>query len=87
MVPSEHIFSSSSETIKKFHNQLQPEMIEALQMLKFLKKKERLSWMDKLSVTEAELIIEVQSKMLAEQQVLVKRISVICLHSSLEKQN
>ena len=65
-VPSEHVFSSSSETTTKCWNRLQPEMMEALQMLKFLRKKERLDWMKKFIVMEGELIAEVQSDALAD---------------------
>lgn len=65
-VPSERVFSSSSETTTKRRNRLQPEMMEALQMLKFLRKKERLDWMKKFIVMEGELIAEVQSDALAD---------------------
>ncbi len=65
-VPSECVFSSSSETTTKRQNHLQPEMMEALQMLKFLKKKERLNWMKRFLVMEVELIAEVQSEALAD---------------------
>ena len=65
-VPSECVFSSSSETTTKRWNCLQPEMMEALQMLKFLRKKERLDWMKKFIVMEGELIVEVQSNTLAD---------------------
>src|SRR5260370_35102427 len=65
-VPSKDVFSSSSETTTKHQNCLQPEMMEALQMLKFLKKKERLNWMKRFLVMEVELIAEVQSEALAD---------------------
>ena len=65
-VPSEHVFSSSSETTTKCRNHLQPEMMEALQMLTFLRKKERLDWMKKFIVMEGELIAEAQSDTLAD---------------------
>src|SRR5260221_8668125 len=72
-VPSERVFSSSSETTTKHRNRLQPEMMEALQMLKFLRKKERLDWMGKLMVTETELIGEVQSEALADLAAAIDR--------------
>ncbi len=72
-VPSERVFSSSSETTTKRRNQLQLEMMEALQMLKFLRKKERLDWMGKLMVTETELIGEVQSEALANLAAAIDR--------------
>ncbi len=72
-VPSERVFSSSSETTTKRRNQLQLEMMEALQMLKFLRKKERLDWMGKLMVTETELIGEVQSEALADLAAAIDR--------------
>ena len=34
-VPSEYVFSSSAETDTKRHNRIKPELMEALQMLKF----------------------------------------------------
>ena len=43
-VPCERVFSSSSETCTKRRNRLQPMMVEALQMLKFALKKERLNF-------------------------------------------
>jgi hypothetical protein len=44
-VPCEHIFSLSSETCTTKHNRLSPAMIEILQMLKFMLKKEQLNFM------------------------------------------
>jgi hypothetical protein len=43
-VPCERVFSSSGETCTKRRNRLQPVMVEALQMLKFALKKERLNF-------------------------------------------
>jgi hypothetical protein len=43
-VPCEHIFSSSAETDTKKRNRISPLLMEALQMLKFHLKKERLNF-------------------------------------------
>ena len=44
-VPCERVFSSSAETDTKKRNRLSPLTMEALQMLKFYLKKERLHFM------------------------------------------
>ncbi|KAF9509281.1 hypothetical protein BS47DRAFT_1301724 [Hydnum rufescens UP504] len=41
-IPCKCIFSSSSETMTKRHNHIKPELMEALQMLKFMLKNESL---------------------------------------------
>lgn len=41
-VPCERVFSSSSETITKRRSRIKPDLMEALQMVKFLLKKKRL---------------------------------------------
>jgi hypothetical protein len=51
-VPSERVFSSSAETDTKKHNRIHPILMEALQMLKFALKKERLDFMQGWSTTE-----------------------------------
>jgi hypothetical protein len=43
-VSSEHVFSSSAETDTKRRNRINPILMEALQLLKFHLKKERLSF-------------------------------------------
>lgn len=43
-VPCERVFSSSAETDTKRRNRISPLMMEALQMLKFYLKKERLNF-------------------------------------------
>src|ERR1700727_963211 len=43
-VPSERIFSSSAETDTKKRNRINPELMEALQMLKFALKQSRLNF-------------------------------------------
>jgi hypothetical protein len=43
-VPCEHVFSSAGETDTKKRNRLSPLLMEALQILKFIYKKERLNF-------------------------------------------
>ena len=43
-VPCERVFSSSAETDTKKHNRIKPVLMEALQMLKFSLKKQRLDF-------------------------------------------
>jgi len=43
-VPCEHVFSSAAETDTKKRNRLAPPLMEALQILKFIYKKERLNF-------------------------------------------
>ena len=43
-VPSERVFSSSAETDTKKRNRINPELMEALQMLKFALKQSRLNF-------------------------------------------
>jgi hAT family C-terminal dimerisation region len=43
-VPCERVFSSSSETYTKKRNRLSPVLMEALQIVKFILKKERLNF-------------------------------------------
>jgi hypothetical protein len=45
-VPCEHVFSSASETATKHQNRMKPELMEVLQMLKFMLKKEHLDFME-----------------------------------------
>ncbi|KZT51672.1 hATC-domain-containing protein, partial [Calocera cornea HHB12733] len=47
-VPSERVFSSSKETDTKRRNRLSPALMEALQLLKYLLKKERLDFLQDL---------------------------------------
>lgn len=55
-VPCERVFSSAGETDTKRRNRMKPELMEALQMLKFLLKKKRLNFMEGWKVTEEALI-------------------------------
>jgi hAT family C-terminal dimerisation region len=54
-VPCERVFSSSAETDTKKRNRIKPELMEALQILKFALKKERLNFTDHLHLPEASL--------------------------------
>jgi hypothetical protein len=55
-VPCERVFSSSSETATKRRNRMKPELMEALQMLKFMLKKKRLNFTEGLLTPLEELI-------------------------------
>ena len=55
-VPCERIFSSSAETDTKQRNRISPPLMEALQMQKFMIKKERLNFMDGWMVQEKQLV-------------------------------
>lgn len=52
-VPCERVFSSSKETDTAKRNRIDPALMEALQLLKFLLKKERLNFVDGWSTSEA----------------------------------
>jgi hypothetical protein len=54
-VPCERVFSSAGETNTKHRNRMKPELMEALQMLKFMLKKKRLDFTEGWQITEAEL--------------------------------
>lgn len=60
-VPCERIFSSSAETDTKKRNRIKPELMEALQILKFALKKERLHFTSGLLISETELL-EISNK-------------------------
>jgi hypothetical protein len=51
-VPCECVFSSSAETDTKKRNRIKPELMEALQVLKFALKKERMDFTDHLRLPE-----------------------------------
>jgi hypothetical protein len=55
-VPCEHIFSSSAETDTKKRSRIKPELMEALQILKFALKKDRLNFTGHLHLPEFMLI-------------------------------
>jgi hypothetical protein len=52
-VPCEHVFSSAKDTDTVKRNQISPVLMEALQMLKYSRKKERLNFMDGWPTSEA----------------------------------
>lgn len=58
-VPCERVFSSSAETDTKRRNRIHPVLMEALQMLKFSLKQQRLDFMEGWAVTEDELVDDV----------------------------
>jgi len=51
-VPCERVFSSSAETDTKKRNRIRPELMEALQVLKYFLKKSRLNFTGHLSLPE-----------------------------------
>jgi hAT family C-terminal dimerisation region len=51
-VPCERVFSSSAETDTKKRNRINPELMEALQVLKFALKKSRLNFTAHLQLPE-----------------------------------
>jgi hypothetical protein len=55
-VPCERVFSSSSETDTKKRNRIKPEFFEALQILKFGLKRDRLSFTADIVTSEDSLI-------------------------------
>jgi hypothetical protein len=55
-VPCERIFSSSAETDTKRRNRISPLLMEALQMQKFMFKKERLNFTDGWMTQEKQLV-------------------------------
>jgi hypothetical protein len=52
-VPCERVFSSAKETDTARRNKISPVLMEALQLLKFSVRKERLNFMDGWTTTEA----------------------------------
>ena len=65
-VPCEHVFSSAAETDTKKRNRLHPALMEALQILKFLYKKERLNFTAGLQSSEKKPILQNWGLRLAE---------------------
>jgi hAT family C-terminal dimerisation region len=57
-VPSERVFSSAKETDTNKRNRMSPTLMEALQLLKFSLKKERLDFMKGWSASEADMVKE-----------------------------
>jgi hypothetical protein len=55
-VPCERIFSSSAETDTKWRNHISPPLMEALQMQKFMIKKEHLNFMEGWMTQEKQLV-------------------------------
>ncbi|KIK29766.1 hypothetical protein PISMIDRAFT_88716 [Pisolithus microcarpus 441] len=57
-VPCERVFSSSSETTTKRRNHISPILMEALQMLKFFLKKERLDFSKGWGVLQKDMLVD-----------------------------
>ena len=72
-VPSERVFSSSSETDTKKRNRIHPTLMEVLQMLKFSLKTERLNFTQGWQAPESALsereydIVDLLAKLLEEE--------------------
>jgi hypothetical protein len=66
-VPCERVFSSSKETDSLRRSNLSPIMMEVLQILKFIFRKDRLNFMEGLVSTEEELtLIDVDPSVIEE---------------------
>jgi len=65
-VPCEHVFSSAGETDTKKRNRLAAPLMEALQILKFIYKKDRLNFTAGLNTVEQTLPTEGTEHLLAE---------------------
>ncbi|KAG5633589.1 hypothetical protein H0H81_006667 [Sphagnurus paluster] len=57
-VPCEHVFSSASETDTKRQNKLNPNLFEALQILKFTHQRERLNFTADLLTPEESMVVD-----------------------------
>lgn len=75
-VPCERFFSSSAETDTKCRNRIAPELFEALQMLKFLLKRERLNFTEGLLPTVEQL--EQDSSACQDSENVEKLQSLLC---------
>jgi len=58
-VPCEHVFSSSAKTDTKRRNRIHPVLMEALQMVKFSLKNDRLNFTEGLIMPECDMIDDV----------------------------
>jgi hAT family C-terminal dimerisation region len=58
-VPSERVFSSGAETMTKRRNRISPVLMEALQMVKFFLKKDRLNFMKGWVTAPAQMAVDV----------------------------
>ena len=61
-VPCEHVFSSAKDTDTAKRNCINPVLMEALQLLKFSLKKERLNFMAGWLTEEADVIVDMSEK-------------------------
>ena len=62
-VPCERVFSSAKETDSARRNRISPVLMEALQLLKFSLKKERLHFMKGWATSEAEMVGTVSGRL------------------------
>ena len=58
-VPFERIFSSSKETCTQQRNNISPTMLEALQILKFIYKQDRLNFAEDLVADERDYLHDI----------------------------
>jgi hypothetical protein len=63
-VPCEHVFSSAAESDTKKRNRIAPMLMEALQILKFIYKKERLNFTAGLMSTREPTVSHTSTDML-----------------------
>lgn len=57
--PCERVFSSGSETMTKRRNRISPVLMEALQMVKFFLKKERLNFTAGWMTSTSQMVVDV----------------------------
>ncbi|KIM60351.1 hypothetical protein SCLCIDRAFT_52033, partial [Scleroderma citrinum Foug A] len=79
-IPCEHVFSSSSDTDIKKRNHISPTLMEALQMLKFWIKKDRLNFMKDWITPQKEMVTNEQS-----EDLLARLFSTMDISSSLDE--
>ena len=71
-VPCERVFSSAKETDTAKRNRMSPVLMEALQLLKFLLKKQRLDFISGWAVSEEDMVGEVSDDNLLDALVVDK---------------
>ena len=78
-VPSEHVFSSNKETDTLCRNNLSPEMMEKLQILKFTFASERMDFNDKWVTTEEEISVPDVSSHCMEDLFATRQLNTLDL--------
>lgn len=76
-VPCERVFSSAKETDTAKRNRMSPVLMEALQLLKFLLKKQRLDFISGWAVSEEDMVGEVSDDNLLDAVVDDKTTAAI----------